>query len=184
MFYDVNEPDISLSDWQKFREQLPRHQIQALIDRDEACLPEWFMSLAWGVAVASDPLLNEAGHRYGRRRPCDWIELKRGLFLCPARVVGCSLHVRECERTNLWTISRRETPREDEGDVLVFEFGGTPIVTRGFQAAMRLAIHCHVKMPSGFGWSETAGPGAVWSSGIGIERCRELVKARSNLAVA
>ena len=39
--------------------------------------------------------------------------------------------------------------RSEVDDVLVFGFGWTPIFTRSYQSAMRLAMHCHVNWPPG-----------------------------------
>src|SRR5262249_55529972 len=59
------------------------------------------------------------------------------------------LRVWECDKPRLWTVERlsesRPYPRSDE--VLVHQFGLTPIFTRGYQSAMRLAMYCHANGP-------------------------------------
>lgn len=174
MFYDVNNPDITLSDWERLREEYPPHLIDAVLSRDEAYLPDWFVPLAWGVAVASDTLLHQAGYRHGMRRPRDWIEIDRDRFLYPLILLDCSLHVRRCMRTPLWAISRNPDRQDKAHDALVFEFGWTPIFTRSYQAAMQLAMHCHTKSPpAGLRWINTAGDNSEGAREIARKRCRD-----------
>jgi hypothetical protein len=154
MLHDVGLPNVPLSEWRAFcNERLPRLIIDRVIDRNEARLPEWFAPLARGLAIASDALLYEAGHRHGVRRPRGWRETSRDYFV---REIGWNslLLVRESDETGLWTIERLGEPRQSEVDeVLVFEFGWTPIFTQSSQSAMRLAMYCHEnEPPSGLRW--------------------------------
>jgi hypothetical protein len=68
MLHDFHQPQVSLSDWQKFGTEVSP-LIDELMDRVEADLPHWFVPFAPGVFVASDALLRTAGHRDGMRRP-------------------------------------------------------------------------------------------------------------------
>jgi hypothetical protein len=64
MFYDVERPEITLSEeWKRFCEEFSPHLVKDLIDRDKVCLPDWFVPLARGVVIAGNELLREAGHR-------------------------------------------------------------------------------------------------------------------------
>ena len=74
MFYDVDHPDVPLSEWPSFLKELPPHLIAEVIDRSKVGLPNWFVPFARGVAIASDALLREAGHRHGMHRPPGWLK--------------------------------------------------------------------------------------------------------------
>jgi hypothetical protein len=147
----LDHPNVTLSDWQTFRKDFSRFVIDEVIERSGCGVPDWFLPLARGAAIASDTLLHQAGYRHGMRRPLGWIEPSPNYFvrikdhLAP----NCSLMVRECEDTSLWTIERLNEVRcsEDVDEILVHLFGSTPIFTRNYQSAMRLAIHSHVNDP-------------------------------------
>jgi hypothetical protein len=81
MFYDVSDPDIKLSDWERFRKEFPQHLIDEVLGREQACLPDWFVPLAWGVGVASDALLQQVGYRHGMRRAPGWMNFGTDYFL-------------------------------------------------------------------------------------------------------
>jgi hypothetical protein len=148
MFYDVDRPEITLLEWERFCEEFPPHLIEHALDRDKTGLPDWFMPLAWGVAIASDELLREAGHRDGMRQPPGWCETTPHYFEYAMEWPGNFLLVRDSEETGLWTIERLGPSRRYEVDeVLGHIFGGTPIFTRSYQSAMCLAMHCHTKEP-------------------------------------
>ena len=57
-----------------------------------------------------------------------------------------SLGVRRCDDKHEWWVIERRVADVDE--VLVLRFGSTPIFTRSYQAAMRLAMHCDVNAPT------------------------------------
>ena len=162
MLYDLNHPPISLSDWHKFgTESSPL--IDELMDRVEADLPHWFVPFAHGVFVASDALLRAAGHRDGMGCPPGWREAAGidadGVYVRDVDPVGLNprrLLVRECLVPGLWMVERWTHRRRhgDADDILVHEFGSTPIFTRSCPAAMRLAMHCHMKgPPAGLRWT-------------------------------
>jgi hypothetical protein len=153
MMYEDGHPDVTLSDWEKFCNEFSHYLIEEVLDRHEANLPTWFMPLARGGAIASDELLRQAGYRHGKYRPRGWLEFYPDYFRFPLTFES-SLLVRGCEGANLWTIERLNATRRYEVDeVLAFVFGSTPIFTRSYQSAMRLAMHCHVNgTPSGLRW--------------------------------
>jgi len=50
----------------------------------------------------------------------------------------------------------------DFDEVLVFNFGSTPIFTRSYQSAMRLAMYCNGNNPPhGLRWIKQAGFGGI-----------------------
>jgi len=54
-----------------------------------------------------------------------------------------------CSNQGLWTIERWGPSRQytESDEILVHQFGATPIFTRSYQSAMRLAIYCHANGP-------------------------------------
>ena len=163
MLHDFHQPQVSLSDWQKFGTG-SSPLIGKVIDRVEADLPHWFVPFAHGVFVASDALLRTAGHRDGMRQPPGWREARGidadGVYVRHVDPVDPYnsrwLLVRECLVQGLWMVERWTGRRRhgDADDILVHEFGSTPIFTRSCPAAMRLAMHCHVKgPPAGLRWT-------------------------------
>ena len=155
MFYDVDKSEVTLSEWDKFRGEFPPSLIEEVISREAACLPDWFVPSARGVVVASAELLSQVGHRNGKHRPRGWLETSPDYFLYPLTCES-SLLVRECENTNLWTIERLNSTRSYEVDeVLAFKFGWTPIFTRSYQSAMRLAMRSHTNGPPSLRWINT-----------------------------
>jgi hypothetical protein len=153
MLNDLEHPNVSLSDWQKFRMEFFPRLIEQVLDRDEARLPEWFVPLARGVAIASDTLLRKAGYRHGMHRPRGWCETLPEYFKWK---ISCDnfLLVRANDDTGLWTVERLGPMRQSEVDeVLVHVFGWTPVFARSHQSAMRLAMYCHENgPPPGFQW--------------------------------
>ena len=162
MLHHCNQPQVSRSDWQKFdREFSPL--IEEVIDRREAKLPDWLVPVAHGVFVASNALLRTAGHRDGMRRPRGWREAigndVDGVYVhhvAPVEPYNRRwLLVRECLVPGLWMVERWTHRRRhrDADDILVHECGPTPIFTRSYPAAMRLAMR-HVKgPPAGLHWT-------------------------------
>jgi hypothetical protein len=66
-----------------------------------------------------------------------------------------TLMVRQCSGLEFWTIERWDASREynNADEALVHRFGSTPILARSYQAAMRLAMYCHVgPRQTGLGW--------------------------------
>ena len=143
--------------WHKSQKDFPSHLIDELVDRGECgCIPDWFVPLARGVAIASDALLRQAGHHPGMYRPRGWRELSRDCYTRVIRDQGGrwldSVAVRRCDKHEWWVIERKVA---DVDEVLALRFGSTPIFTRSYQSAMRLAMHCHVNgPPSDLHWIE------------------------------
>ena len=159
MSYDVNHPDVPLSDWQKFRKRFPSNVIREVIDRSEIKLPEWFVPLARGVAIASDTLLRKSGYCRPSDRPSGWRQTECDVFIKPAvadKDMGfAAIAVRQYADQSWWTVERYHEGRKYENitDVLVFDFGSTPIFCRDYQSAMWLAEYCQVYgPPSGLSW--------------------------------
>jgi len=154
MFYDADHPNISLAEWENFRKKLPRHLIAEIIDRHEVGLPHWFVPFARGVAIASDALLHRAGYRPGMSRPHGWRKIYCDVFDLDI-ADGLQLTVRQCNGQGLWTVERfsESRPYACSDELLVHQFGSTPIFTRSYQSAMRLATHCHENgPPAGLRW--------------------------------
>ena len=151
MFYEIGFPNLSLGDWQKFRQKHSPYLFENVIDRHEACLPLWFVPLARGVAIASDYLLRRAGCHCGTFRPTGWYESGPG-YSRKELSENSFLATWNCEQTGLWTVERIDGSRKID-EVLVYSLGRTPVLTRSYQAAMQLAMHCHVNGPPiGFRW--------------------------------
>ena len=88
MMFEEGHPIISLSAWKGFcaweksLKGFPSRLIDEMVDRNECgCLPDWFVPLAYGVAIASDALLRKAGHPDGLYRPRGWQEARPRLLL-------------------------------------------------------------------------------------------------------
>jgi hypothetical protein len=60
MILEVGHPNVPLADWQAFRKECWPSTIKEVIDRSEIKLPDWFVPLARGIAIASDHLLHRA----------------------------------------------------------------------------------------------------------------------------
>lgn len=164
MIYDVGHPQVTLSDWQTFRKEFSPLLIGEVIDRSEIKLPDWFVPLARGVAIASDTLLRKAGYHHGSYRPHGWRKTKCDVFIKCAMadkdMSFANLTVRQYVNQRWWTVERYREGRKYENitDVLVFDFGSTPIFCWNHQAAMRLAEYCQLNgPPHGLSWV-TAGP--------------------------
>ena len=151
MFYEIGFPNLPPADWQKFRKEFSPYRFEKVIDRDEACLRPRFVPLARGVAIASDYLLQRVCH-CGMSRPLGWRETSPDLF---RKKIGKNkyLVVWNCEQTGLWTVERINQWPKAIDEVLVHPLGRTPVFTRSYQAAMQLAMHCHVNgPPTEFSW--------------------------------
>ena len=163
MMFEEGHPIISLKDWQgfkswqKFQIGFPSHLIDEVIDRNGTGLLDWFVPLARGGAIASDALLRQAGHHPRMYRPRGWREGSRDYYCQVIRDQGgrwlYGLAVRRCDKHEWWVIERMVA---DVDEVLVHMFGSTPIFTRSYQAAMRLAMYCHANgPPSDLRWIKT-----------------------------
>ena len=170
MFNDVDHPHVTLSDWEAFKasETARQCRIAEVVDRgDCGCFPDWFVPLARGVAIASDALLSEAGHRKGMRRQRNWIKLDPDSYSLRVGYTNGAdrsnlLIVRRCDKHEWWVIERRMA---DIDEVLVCGFGSTPILAPSYTSAMCLSLLCNVdKPPHGLRWIKQAPddcPGAI-----------------------
>jgi hypothetical protein len=156
MVHDECHPDVSLSDWEAFRNGVSPYLIEKVLDRSAARLPWWYLPLARGAAIASPHLLRRAGYRPGSRRARGWSEPKRG--------AGCEevfkdlgedcLIVVSCKpfwwiALNTGTLAR---PHDHSNFALVHNFGSTPILTRTYQEATYLAEFCFEQGSAGLCW--------------------------------
>jgi hypothetical protein len=159
MIFEVGHPDVPLADWQAFRKECWPINIKEVIDRSEIKLPDWFVPLARGVAIASDRLLHRAGYRAASRDPRGWRKSECDVFIKPfvadKDINFATLAVRQYANQSWWTIERYRECRKygDITDVLVFGFGSTPIFCWNYQEAMRLAEYFHLNGPQhGLRW--------------------------------
>jgi hypothetical protein len=160
MILEVGHPNVPLADWQAFRKECWPSTIKEVIDRSEIKLPDWFVPLARGVAIASDHLLHRAGYRPGSHRPHGWRKTECDVFEkrdVADKDMSCvaTLAVRQYANQDWWTIERYREDRRYENvtDVLVYHFGSTPIFCWNYQSAMRLAEYCHLNGPQhGLRW--------------------------------
>jgi hypothetical protein len=162
MFYDVDHPNVTLSEWEAFKSSETTRQsvITKVVDR-AVCgfFPDWFVPLARGVAIAGHALLTEARYRKGMRRPRNWINWDPDCYwLSVGYTKGADrsnrLDVRRCDGHDWWLIERRMA---DVDQVLVCNFGSTPIIAPSYTSAMCLALHCNVdNPPHGLRWIKQA----------------------------
>jgi hypothetical protein len=179
-------PHVPLSDWRAFVKDCSPNVIDQVIERHECCLPEWFVPLARGGAIAGDALLRKVGNPQGiyRWQPGNRVPLeptavpnRPGIhdgteqWGIESDVFECWLHKQEYEclvvrlcNNGLWTIEswNARGPLTDADQVLVHQFGSTPIFARTLPEAKDLAIHCFVhrrrpgsnrlNMPAGLRW--------------------------------
>jgi hypothetical protein len=122
-----------LKHWQTFLDQPSPYLVAEVIERSNTELPDDFVPWAPGIVIASDYLLRAAGYHPGSRRPEGWSPGNPGVF---TKVTYRNrLTVRGCGE--FWIIERETC------EVLAYTYGSLPIVTRTYQAAMRLAEYCH-----------------------------------------
>ena len=154
MFRDEGHPDVTLSNWNTFRNEFSHDLIGEVVDRSSIKLPDWFMPLARGVAFPSSYLLGRAGYRPGShpalgwcRPPCDFLWKDIG---------PDSLVVRAYNGHPLWLVERNGSPGRPHNHpnmTLVHTFGSTPILTRNYQSATFLAEFCYLNgPPPGLRW--------------------------------
>jgi hypothetical protein len=65
IFSDPEHPNTSPANWKNFQDAFSPLLIERLVDRSATQLPDWFVPLARGVAIASPSLLRHAGYRPG-----------------------------------------------------------------------------------------------------------------------
>jgi hypothetical protein len=184
MIYEPGHPYTTLSDWHTFAKEFSPHVIEEVIDRGQVRLPDCFVPLARGVAIAGEPLLRKAGHHSGKYRPRGWRKTHCDVF---EHDIGWDnngrsqwLVVRQCSNQGLWTIERwrASRPYAQMDELLVHQFGSTPIMTRSYQSAMRLAVHCNESwLPAGLRWVYTSPPNCDMA--IEIARKRRIDEALS-----
>jgi hypothetical protein len=142
MVHDEYHPDVSLPDWEAYRDWVSPHPFDQVLDRRQARLPNWYLPLARGAVIASPYLLRMAGYRTGRHRARGWRknnaeELYKDLGRECLIVQRCGPFWRIGYDTG--TLAR---PHDHSHFALVDLFGSTPIVTRTYQEATYLAEFC------------------------------------------
>src|SRR5258708_5742112 len=154
MVSDDCHPDVSLSDWERFRNTVSPFLIEKVLDRSETRLPNWYLPLARGAATPSSYLLRRAGYRTGSRRARGWIkrrsdELFKGVGRDCLIVRRCKPFWRIAWDTGAWTQAH-----DHSNFALVHLFGSTPIIARTYQEATYLAEFCFKKnpLPTGLFW--------------------------------
>ena len=65
MVHDEFHPDVSLSDWEAYRDWVSPHPFEEVLDRSKVRLPDWYLPLARGAAIPDRQLLSRAGYRAG-----------------------------------------------------------------------------------------------------------------------
>jgi hypothetical protein len=141
MVSDDCHPDVSLSDWERFRDTVSPFLIEKVLDRSETRLPNWYLPLARGAAIPSSYLLRRAGYCTCARRARGWIK-RRGDELFKDLGRDC-LIIRRCRP--FWRIAWDTGAFRSHGHpnfALVHIFGSTPIITRTHQEATYLAEFC------------------------------------------
>jgi len=112
--------------------------------RGKTEMPANYLPSARGVMFAGEDLLKGTGQVPGSYRPRGWRRHQPGVYR--KRVGNHLLQVRQCgdARSVHWTIERIELWTDKGIEALVLTSGrGEPIWARSFQAAMRVAEHCH-----------------------------------------
>jgi hypothetical protein len=142
MVHDECHPDVSLPDWEAYRDWSSPHRFDRVLDRDEARLPSWYLPLARGAAIPNQRLLSWAGYRAGSRRARGWRkynaeELYKDLGRNCLIVQRCGPFWRIG-----WDTGALGRPHNHWYFALVDNFGSTPIVTRTYQEATHLAEYC------------------------------------------
>ena len=112
----------------------------AVLDRAQTDMPDWYLPSAPGVLIAGQPVLDAIGYISGGRDPVGWRRGASG-FWKRGYDPQTLLWVQECgqycivERCRYHGGARRD-------ETLIYAFGPCPIWTRDRQAAMRLAEYC------------------------------------------
>lgn len=103
MYRNEQHPDVSLPDWETFREEFPPYLIEQVLNRKDVSIPEWHVPLARGCAIASNLLLQRAGNQPGAHLLRGWRE-GNGYFV--REIDLTKLFITQCHNQDFWTISR------------------------------------------------------------------------------
>jgi hypothetical protein len=128
----------------KWADDLPPTSVlfEAIIDRDQAKMPSWYLPAAPGALIAGGTILSATGYRPGSHRPCGWRKDDYVNFSRWSVDKRRLLRVKMCG--DFWVLLRNEfdeTPGPYR-QTLICAFSRRPIWTRTPQAAMWLAEHC------------------------------------------
>jgi hypothetical protein len=156
MIFEDGHPDITLSDWESFRQWVVAGpMIEKVVDRSQMQLPPSVVPLARGVAVAGDGLLRMAGYDPEAPRPRGWRARDKRLFTSSTSLTR-GLMVQEYG--GLWSIERFRGRRDMQfvaHKILVHRFGSTPIFAPNLEAAMCLVTHCRSNSTPTLRWTAT-----------------------------
>ena len=145
--YDECHPDVPCSDWDAFCKWVSPYPFEKVLDRNSANLPDWFVPLARGAAIAGPRLLHMAGYRTGLYLAPGWVKPQ----VKPSREHVFKDLGRNCliafKCGALWRIGldvgALSRPHNYANFALVHLFGSTPILTRTYQEATYLAEFCY-----------------------------------------
>ena len=183
MFYDVNHPNVTLSEWEAFKSSETDRQsliTEVVNRRDCGFFPDWYVPLARGVAIAGQALLREAGYEEGIPRPSHWLTHGLDCFLSYVNGPSDELIVRLCDKHEWWIIERIIGGIEE---VLVCSFGSTPILTPNYKSAMCLALHCNVdKPPHDLRWIKLAPDDCEGAKEFALKRRIDEAQSERHLA--
>lgn len=124
------------------------------LERAQTDIPSFYLPGAQGAWIAGDDMLHATGYVSGSYRPRGWTLAKPGVF--QRRIGDYTLQVRQCgdRHSHRWVIEHLSTLTVNGAlivlgndyrtvQTLACAFGLVPIWARKYQAAMRLAEHCH-----------------------------------------
>jgi hypothetical protein len=171
---------MSLAEWQTLRHYPPRHLFDQIIDRSELSLPDEYVPLSRGVAVASDVFLSNAGYYPALIRPPGW---QPGGEDCFWLRTGSDRNLVVRRFGPMWSIERwgavllARLPAE----VLVSTCGSLPVVSQFIAASMRLAEYCHENCPPGVRWVNATAEDT--EAAVAFARAREKYEAAARRAL-
>jgi hypothetical protein len=138
MQYEAGNTDMSLAEWQTLRHYPPRHLFDEVIDRSELSLPDWYLPLARGGVVPSEPLLEQVGRHLEFVRSPAWNQVNDDWYWLQT---GSDRNLIVRRFSTMWTIEPwgavllARLPIQ----VLVSSSASLPVVTATVETAMRLA---------------------------------------------
>jgi hypothetical protein len=118
--------------------QNPATLFDAILDRSQTEIPEYYLPSAAFVLIAGPTILNALGYVSGSPAPAGWRWRAAG-FRKQSRADDRALWVQRCG--DLWIVERTPPTLVGQDEALVCAFGN-PIWTRTSVSAMLLAQHC------------------------------------------
>jgi hypothetical protein len=118
--------------WRSFQ-TASMYYLDKVLDRDEVGLPSSVIPAARGVAIASENAICRAHNLLGDTRPHDWKTWRTG---ARKRLGRHTLQVQQCG--DFWMVERQRRRGPCRHEILVHNFGSTPILTKTREEAMLL----------------------------------------------